>query len=83
MAACSSAGKRVSLAFQGGLCRFGQPWERWGTKPPPFSIDRKLAILRETYAMLNDEAQASRSETLEIAIVVLIVLETLMAWWRG
>lgn len=46
-------------------------------------IDRKLAILRETYAMLNDEAQASRSETLEIAIVVLIVLETLMAWWRG
>lgn len=46
-------------------------------------IDRKLAILRETYAMLNDEAQASRSETLEIAIVVLIVLETVMAWWRG
>ncbi len=46
-------------------------------------IDRKLAILRETYAMLNDEAQAARSETLEIAIVVLIVGEIVMAFLRG
>ncbi len=38
-------------------------------------IDRKLAIIRETYAMLNDEAQASRAEVLEIAIVLLIVAE--------
>jgi len=42
-------------------------------------IDRKLSILRDTYAMLNDEAQASRSETLEIAIVMLIVAELAMA----
>ena len=46
-------------------------------------IDRKLAILRETYAMLNDEAQADRSETLEIAIVVLIVAEIVLALIRG
>ncbi len=46
-------------------------------------IDRKLAILRDTYAMLNDEAQAARSETLEIAIVVLIVGEIAMAFLRG
>ncbi len=46
-------------------------------------IDRKLAILRETYAMLNSEAQALRSETLEIAIVVLIVGEFVMAFLRG
>ena len=45
-------------------------------------IDRKLAILRETYAMLNSEAQAHRSETLEIAIVVLIVAEIVMALLR-
>ncbi|MBY0491060.1 MAG: hypothetical protein K2R93_14555 [Gemmatimonadaceae bacterium] len=45
-------------------------------------IDRKLAILRDTYAMLNDEAQAARSETLEFAIVGLIVLELLLALWR-
>jgi hypothetical protein len=38
-------------------------------------IDRKLAIIRESYAMLNDEAQASRAEALEIAIVLLIVAE--------
>jgi hypothetical protein len=41
-------------------------------------IDRKLAILRDTYAMLNDEAQAGRSESLELAIVLLIVLELVM-----
>jgi hypothetical protein len=42
-------------------------------------IDRKLAILRDTYAMLNDEAQAGRSEALEMAIVLLIVAEIVMA----
>jgi hypothetical protein len=41
-------------------------------------IDRKLAILRDTYAMLNGEAQAARSETLEIAIVALIVVELIV-----
>ena len=42
-------------------------------------IDRKLAILRDTYAMLNGEAQAARSETLEMAIVLLIVIEVVWA----
>ena len=46
-------------------------------------IDRKLAIIRDTYSMLNDEAQAARSETLEIAIVVLIVAEIVMALMKG
>jgi len=41
-------------------------------------IDRKLTIIRETYGMLNDEAQARRSETLEIAIVALILLEFIL-----
>ena len=41
-------------------------------------IDRKLAIIRETYAMLNDEAQASRAEALEVAIVLLIVAELVL-----
>lgn len=43
-------------------------------------IDRKLGILRDTYSMLNDEAQAARSETLELAIVLLIVLEIILAF---
>ena len=48
-----------------------QAWRR--------GIERKLGILRDTYAMLNDEAQAARAELLEIAIVVLIVAELLLA----
>jgi hypothetical protein len=46
-------------------------------------IDRKLAILRDTYAMLNGEAQAARSETLEIAIVLLIVVELVVGLARA
>ena len=42
-------------------------------------IDRKLGIIRETYAMLNAESQAARAEALEVAIVVLIVAEILFA----
>lgn len=42
-------------------------------------IDRKLAIIRETYAMLNAESQAARAEALEIAIVLLIVAEIVLA----
>ena len=42
-------------------------------------IDRKLSIIRDTYGMLNDEAQAARSEVLEISIVILILAEMLLA----
>jgi hypothetical protein len=42
-------------------------------------IDRKLAIIRETYEMLNAQAQAVRSELLEATIVLLIVLEIVLA----
>jgi hypothetical protein len=46
-------------------------------------IDRKLGILRDTYSMLSGEAQAARSELLELAIVALIVLEIVLAFVRG
>ena len=39
------------------------------------AIERKLTIVRETYAMLDAEAQASRAEVLEIAIVAIILAE--------
>jgi hypothetical protein len=45
-------------------------------------IDRKLAIIRETYAMLNAESQARRSEVLEVAIVVLIVAELMIGIFK-
>jgi hypothetical protein len=46
-------------------------------------IDRKLAIIRETYEMLNAESQAARAEVLEMAIVVLIVADIVLALVRG
>jgi len=42
------------------------------------AIDRKLAIIRETYVMLNAEAQAARSEAIELLIVVLITAEIVL-----
>ena len=45
-------------------------------------IDRKLGILRDTYTMLNGEAQATRAELLELAIVILIVVELGLALMR-
>jgi hypothetical protein len=51
-----------------------QAWRR--------GIDRKLAILRETYTMLGSEAQAARAEFLEIVVVVLILGELLLALVR-
>jgi hypothetical protein len=46
-------------------------------------IDRKVAIVRDAYTMLNAESQARRIEVLELAIVILIVLEIVMAWIVG
>jgi len=46
-------------------------------------IDRKLGILRDTYTMLNGEAQATRAELLELAIVILIIVELVLALGRG
>lgn len=43
-------------------------------------VDRKLAIIRETYDMLNAESQAARSEALEVVIVLLIVAELVLAF---
>jgi hypothetical protein len=39
------------------------------------SVDRKLAIIRDTYAALYDEASSRRAELLEIIIIVLIIME--------
>jgi hypothetical protein len=46
-------------------------------------IDHKLAIIRQTYAMLNAESMAVRNEVLEAAIVVLIVVEIVLALVLG
>ena len=43
------------------------------------AVDRKLAIIRETYMALNAEAAAGRTEWLEIAILVLIMVEIILS----
>jgi hypothetical protein len=42
-------------------------------------IDHKLGIIHQTYAMLNAESMAVRSEVLEIAVIVLILAEIIIA----
>jgi hypothetical protein len=43
------------------------------------AVDRKLAIIRDTYAALYDEAASSRAGLMEGAIIALIVVEILLA----
>ena len=45
-------------------------------------IDRKLTAVRETYTMLAEQARATRSEVLEIIIVLLILAEMVLAVTR-
>lgn len=45
-------------------------------------IDRKLQIFRDTYTMLNAEAQVARAELMEIVIVVLIAAELVIGFIR-
>ncbi len=42
-------------------------------------VDHKLALLRETYSMLHDQADAERANALEWIIVILILVELIVA----
>jgi hypothetical protein len=46
------------------------------------AVDRKLAIIRETYTALHGDAAGARAEILEIAIVVMIAFEIVMSFIR-
>ena len=46
-------------------------------------IERKLEIFRETYAMLNGEAQAARSELLELVVIIVILAELVLGLARA
>ena len=45
-------------------------------------IDRKVAIVRDAYTMLNAEAQARRGEVMELIVIALIALEIMLALIR-
>ena len=46
------------------------------------AVDRKLAIMRDTYTALYDEAAGRRGELMELAIIVLILVEIVLGLVR-
>ena len=46
------------------------------------AVNRKLAIIRDTYSALYDESSASRTELMEFLIVILIMAEIVIALVR-
>jgi hypothetical protein len=46
------------------------------------AVDRKLAIIRDSYAALYDEASSKRGELMELAIILLIAVEIVIAFIR-
>jgi uncharacterized Rmd1/YagE family protein len=46
------------------------------------AVDRKLAIIRETYSALYEEAAGARAQFLEIAILALIAIEIVLSLIR-
>jgi hypothetical protein len=56
--------------------------ELFRVAPMRHAVDRKLAIIRDTYAALYDEASSVRSEVMEIAIILLILVEVVNALVR-
>jgi len=46
------------------------------------AVDRKLSIIRDTYTALYNEASGARGELMELAIVILIVAEIVLALLR-
>jgi len=46
------------------------------------AVNRKLAIIRDTYTALYDEASSSRAGLMEFLIIVLIAVEIVLALVR-
>jgi Uncharacterized conserved protein len=61
----------LARIYQAALALFREDAWRLG-------LSRKLGIFRDTYAMLNDEAQTARGNVLEVIIILLIVIEVVM-----
>ena len=58
---------------------YGAALDQFGVQRLSAAVDRKLAIIRDTYGALYEEASSRRAELLELAIVLLIVFEILLA----
>jgi hypothetical protein len=53
--------------------------ELFRVKSVSAAVDRKLAIIRDTYSALYDEAASARAGLMEAAVVVLILVEIVLA----
>jgi hypothetical protein len=58
---------------------YGAAMELFRVRNVSAAVDRKLAIIRETYTALHSEAAGTRAELLEIAILVLIAVEIILS----
>jgi hypothetical protein len=58
---------------------YGAALELFRVRAWSAGVERKLAIMRDTYSALYDDAATMRAEYLEIAVVLLIVLEIVLA----
>jgi len=56
--------------------------ELFRVRPVTAAVERKLAIIRDTYTALYEESSGGRAELMEFTIVVLILLELLAALTR-
>ena len=65
----------LARIYQAALALFREDAWRLG-------LARKLQIFRDTYSMLNDEAQTARGNVLEVIIILLIVIEVVMGLIR-
>ena len=65
----------LARIYQAALALFREDAWRLG-------LARKLQIFRDTYAMLNDEAQTARGNVLEVIIILLIVTEVILGLVR-
>ena len=65
----------LARIYQAALAQFREDAWRLG-------LARKLGIFRDTYSMLNDEAQTARGNVLEVIIILLIVIEVVMGLIR-
>jgi hypothetical protein len=65
----------LARIYQAALTLFRE--EAWRN-----GLARKLQIFRDTYAMLNDEAQTARGNVLEVIIILLIVIEVVLGLLR-
>ena len=49
-------------------------------QPPFVAVDRKLAIIRDTYAALYEKASGRRAELVEVSIIVLTPWKSLLPY---